>query len=246
MYISGLLQVFYPLLFSQSSNLLPLILHGLFFLPPLLLFLHSFLLTPPFPLHLFSLPLFSSAMFLASRCLTYFLRLLQCSPPLYHENTLTVKFSITLLPLPSYQPPPPPPTPSVPGKQDRTSGTCSGCSLIGWAPESLNMYKSGQRGEFCPEVLCSYFFYVTVAIIACNDVNDVSNITTDQEHWYSLEVMKLKCWRELEMCRICLESEFYPGAVLLELSLHVYKLTRTQESTNRKQWQNCSTNVSSM
>lgn len=41
----------------------------------------------PLPLHLFSLPLSSSAMFLASRCLTYFLRLLQCSPPLYRENT---------------------------------------------------------------------------------------------------------------------------------------------------------------
>lgn len=72
---------------------------GLSFLQHLLSFLVCFPSRSPSPLPsmlflfspLFSIStlylFFSSAMFLTSWCLTYFLRLLQYSPPLYHEST---------------------------------------------------------------------------------------------------------------------------------------------------------------
>lgn len=62
---------------------------------------------------------------------------------------------------PSYLSTFPPPhtttTLPVPGRQDSTSRTHSGCSLIGWAPESLHMYKSGHGEKIRREVWCSYF-----------------------------------------------------------------------------------------
>lgn len=100
---------------------------------------------------------FSSAMFLTSWCLTYFLRLLQYSPPLYHEST-HIHTHTEVLKHPLHSPTPGiNPHPPIPVKRDSTSGTSTGCSLIGRAPESLHKYKSQQRREFHPEVLCSFF-----------------------------------------------------------------------------------------
>lgn len=188
-----------------------------------------------------SLPLFSSAMFLASRCLTYFLRLLQCSPPsVSWKHTHTHWGSQS----PSYLYPHT--SPSVPGNQDSTSGTCSGCSLIGWAPENLHMDKSGQRGEFCPEVICTYFFYVTVATIPYDHRTDVSNIIAVRlRRWAALVLVESN---EAERCEICPQSEFFHAAVLLDLTNAVITpvQTHTHKHTPQKMAQNCSNIMSSM
>lgn len=128
----------------------------------------------PLPLNLFFLPLFSSAMFLASRCLTYFLRLLQCSPPLYHENT----HPHTLLNHPPTSTPIPAPPP-VPGKQDSPNRTRPRM-LPYWAEQqkTSTWINQGNKESFALRCYALIFFMFTVAIIPYDDINDVSNAIT--------------------------------------------------------------------
>lgn len=139
---------------------------------------HPFISSPTlysFLLHLF----FSSAMFLATRCLTYFLRLLQCSPPLYRENTLTytLRFSVTLLPL--YLPPStyhhhsPCPREAGQHQQDPPQDAPS----LAEHQNPFTWTNQGMEKRFAARY-DALIFYVTVAIIPCEDVNDVSNIIT--------------------------------------------------------------------
>lgn len=116
-------------------------------------------------------------MFLARRCLTYFLRLLQCSPPLYrekktHTHTRTQRFlnhSPTSTPVP-------PPLSQVGGIAP--VGPAQDAPSLAEHQKTFTWANQGQRGEFCPEVLCTCVFYVIVAIPPYEDINDVSNIVT--------------------------------------------------------------------
>lgn len=87
-------------------------------------------------------PYLSSSIFLTSRCLTYFLRLLQCSSPLYSEDTHidTQRFSIT----PCLDPPT---GSAVPGKRDSTGGLSGLLYRLNTGESHSN--KSGQWGELC-------------------------------------------------------------------------------------------------
>lgn len=82
------------------------------------------------------------------------------------------------------------------------------------------MYKSGQRGEFCPQVLCSYFSSLTVVIIPCGDINDVGDII--KEEMSSSSVVK--------SVKSALKGSFFSLSPCC--LLHMYKHNRAQRENS--------------
>lgn len=157
--IIRLLLGFFPIILLLH----PTFWHSLAFFP-LLFFLYTFLLSPF--LSISSLFL-SSPVLLTSLFLTYFLRLLQCSPPLCHENTHTYAEVLNHPPASPHKTAPPPSLP-VPGNQETSNGTRTRCSPdwpIGWPSEILTCTNQGNE-DF------SFFFalknYALISLSYCS------------------------------------------------------------------------------
>lgn len=97
---------------------------------------------------------------LTSRCLTYFLRLLQCSLPLYHENTHTLRFSITLLPQL-----PPVPAPSLSrGSRIAPAGPAQDAPLLDEQHENLHMYNQANKERRALKCYTLLFFMLLLLL----------------------------------------------------------------------------------
>lgn len=184
----------------------------------------------PLPLHLFSLPLSSSAMFLASRCLTYFLRLLQCSPPLYRENTHIHSEVLNHPPTST-----PVPAPLSLGSRIAPAGP------LRTLPHWLSTRKPSHRQirptrRVLPWSVTHLYFYVTASIIPYNDINYVSDVITVRlRRWTALVVVESKRLK-------CVSKFIFSAAVLLVLTYAAFTHVQTHSYTT----ENRGSNISSM